>query len=139
MARYFMPALVALSAVLAVSIFSPSEASAQLAFGQAMTDGQLLIGVTNDVPKAAKLTAGTGMTLTTGSGSITVALTAAGITSASIANNAITTSLIAANAVTTAKLYLDLPVGQVPCVTTSHELGSCTAITTATGACSSCN
>lgn len=43
---------------------------------QALTNGQLLIGSTGAVPVAASLTAGTGITVTPGAGTITIAATA---------------------------------------------------------------
>jgi hypothetical protein len=45
----------------------------------AMTNGQLIIGNTGGTPTAATLTAGTGISITNGSGSITVAATTVGI------------------------------------------------------------
>lgn len=51
-------------------LVSSSEWVAEAA---ALTDGQLLIGDTNDPPVAANLTAGTGITITNAAGSITIA------------------------------------------------------------------
>lgn len=50
-----------------------------------MTDGQLIIGGTSATPTAAALTAGAGISVTNGTGSITIASTASGLTWANIA------------------------------------------------------
>lgn len=42
-------------------------------WSSSMTDGQIIIGKTNDSPAAANLTAGTGITITNGANSITIA------------------------------------------------------------------
>lgn len=68
----------------------------------ALTNGQLIIGNTGATPTAATLTAGTGVSITNGSGSITINAVGAGLTTASIAGTtqtaAINTRYIVANA-----------------------------------------
>lgn len=44
-------------------------------WSSSMTDGQIIIGKTNDIPAAANLTAGTGISITNGHNSITIAST----------------------------------------------------------------
>ncbi len=53
-----------------------------------MTDGQIIIGKTNDIPLAANLTAGSGISITNGNNSITIASTstASGTVNAGTAN-----------------------------------------------------
>jgi hypothetical protein len=55
--------------------FTYGTTGGQLTSTAAATDGQLLIGRTGDVPVAASLTAGAGVTITPGAGSITIAST----------------------------------------------------------------
>lgn len=45
-------------------------------WSSSMTDGQIIIGKTNDIPVAANITAGTGISITNGSNSITITNTA---------------------------------------------------------------
>lgn len=45
-------------------------------WSSSMTDGQIIIGKTNDIPAAANLTAGTGISITNGANSITITNTA---------------------------------------------------------------
>jgi hypothetical protein len=47
-------------------------------WSSSMTDGQIIIGKTNDIPAAANLTAGSGISITNGSNSITIASTSTG-------------------------------------------------------------
>jgi hypothetical protein len=54
------------------------DASQQLA-STALTDGQLLIGSTGNIPAAATLSAGTGISITNAAGSITIASTSVGV------------------------------------------------------------
>lgn len=55
-------------------------ASADTLTSQALTNGQLQIGNTGNPPSAATLTAGTGITITNASGSITIASSGGGLT-----------------------------------------------------------
>ena len=47
-------------------------------WSSSMTDGQIIIGKTNDIPLAANLTAGSGISITNGNNSITIASTSTG-------------------------------------------------------------
>ncbi len=68
----------------------------------ALTNGQLIIGNTGATPTVATLTAGTGISITNGSGAITINSVGGGLTTASIAGTtqtaAINTRYIVANA-----------------------------------------
>jgi hypothetical protein len=61
-----------------------------------LTNGQLLIGHTGNAPSAANLTAGTGVAVTNGAGSITVGLT----TPVSVANGGTGTALFTSGSAT---------------------------------------
>lgn len=50
-----------------------TDASSALTWSSTMTNGQLIIGSTSGTPTAATLTAGTGITITNGAGSISIA------------------------------------------------------------------
>lgn len=61
-----------------------------------------------------------------------------GLTGASLADGAIVTAKLASSAVITAKMYLDLPTWQLACITSKKQLGTCSNVNAATGACNSC-
>jgi hypothetical protein len=62
----------------AANAFSYWSGSSSLGSTAAATDGQLLIGRTGNTPQAATLTAGSGVTITNGAGSITIAASGGG-------------------------------------------------------------
>lgn len=57
-------------------VFGGTTSTGALQQSAAMTNGQVLIGSTGNIPTPATLTAGTGISITNGAGSITVAATA---------------------------------------------------------------
>jgi hypothetical protein len=93
---------------------------AQLIAGQKMTDGQLLIGDTDNAPVVGSLT-GTGITVSGGAGTLAISVTDAAITTGKIASGAVTTGklnlaavigdILADDAVTSGKINADAVVG----------------------------
>lgn len=84
----------------------------------AMTNGQLIIGSTGATPATSTLTAGTGVSITNGAGSITISTTGGGLTTSSIAGTtqaaAVNTRYIVANAgQTTITLPTTFAIGDV--------------------------
>ena len=57
---------------------------------------------------------------------------------ASLEDGTVVTAKLATASVTTAKMWLNLPSGYVPCITTAKRLGYCSTLAT-TGVCSNCN
>lgn len=58
---------------------------------------------------------------------------------AQLSAGTVVTAKLASSSVTTAKMWLELPSGQVLCVTTSKRIGSCTQVVPTTGVCATCN
>ena len=88
------------------------------AWSSSMTNGQVIIGSTGATPTAAALTAGTGISISNGAGSITINATGGGVATATIAGTsqsaAVNTQYIALNAgQTTVTLPSTYAVGDV--------------------------
>lgn len=89
--------------------FVYSDTSKIVASTGAATNGQLLIGSTGANPVAAALTAGTGISITNGAGSITVANT--GVTSVAIASDSSPALTVASGSPVTTTGTIHLAVG----------------------------
>lgn len=75
---YFMPLFI--DGTLTASAAMVTDENGSPILSSAMTDGQLIIGSTSATPVAANLTAGAGVSITNGAGSITIAASGGGFT-----------------------------------------------------------
>lgn len=92
----------ALAPALSAVLLSSAASTGVPTWSASLTDGQLIIGSTGATPAVASLTAGTGMSVVVGAGTITLNATGGGLATATIAGTtqsaAVNTQYIALNA-----------------------------------------
>jgi hypothetical protein len=108
--------------------------SSKVLTSKVLTDGQLLIGSTGADPVAASLTAGSGVTITPGAGSITIAATGSGGSVTSVSGT--TNQIDVATGTTTPVLSLSSTIVLPGTLSTANSvtLSALTGLVTANGA-----